>query len=71
MTNESQSPYTLTTRPCEIDVGQFRWDIHRNDSLFQSSAESFVTQDDAYANGMVELERLIGTIGTDDLPSQN
>jgi hypothetical protein len=55
---EPEQPFALSTRPCEIDVGRFRWDIHDNDSLFQSSAESFATEDEALAHGGLELERL-------------
>jgi hypothetical protein len=55
---EPDSPFTLTTRPCEIDTGRFRWDIYDNDSLFQSSAESFETENEAMAQGKLELERL-------------
>jgi hypothetical protein len=58
MTNEPGSPYSLTTHPCLIDTGRFRWDIHHNDSLFQSSAESFASEGEALANGQEELDRL-------------
>src|SRR5579859_2323796 len=30
MRSEASSSYTLTTRPCLIDVGRFRWDIYYN-----------------------------------------
>jgi hypothetical protein len=55
---EPKSPFSLSTRPCEIDLGRFRWEIRDGDSLFQSSAESFETEDQAMAEGKLELERL-------------
>ena len=60
MTSEAASPFSLTTRPCLVDVGRFRWDLYSHESLFQSSAESFDTEEEAHANGMIELERLEG-----------
>ena len=56
MTDQSPAPYSLMTRPCVVDIGRFRWDIYDNDSLFQTSAESFDTE--ARESGGVELERL-------------
>ena len=58
MTDQSPAPYSLTTRPCLIDIGRFRWDIYNNDSLFQTSADSFDTEEEAHASGRIELERL-------------
>jgi hypothetical protein len=58
MTDPSIAPYRLMTRPCLVDIGRFRWDIYNNDSLFQTSAESFDTQEEARASGAIELERL-------------
>jgi hypothetical protein len=58
MTDHSPAPYRLMTRPCLVDIGRFRWDIYNNDSLFQTSAESFDTAEEARANGGMELERL-------------
>ena len=55
---EPDSPFTVSTRPCEIDLGRFRWDIFDNNSLFQSSAESFETEEQAMAEAHLELERL-------------
>jgi hypothetical protein len=59
MTDHSPTLYSLSTRPCLIEVGRFRWDIYRNDSLFQTSAESFDTEEEARAGGQTELERLV------------
>jgi hypothetical protein len=58
MTDHSPTPYSLMTRPCLVDIGRFRWDIYDNDSLFQTSAEAFDTEEEARANGSIELERL-------------
>ena len=58
MTDHSPVPYSLMTRPCLVDIGRFRWDIYDNDSLFQTSAESFDTEEEAHASGGIELERL-------------
>jgi hypothetical protein len=58
MTDQSPLPYTLKTRPCLVDIGCFRWDIYNNDSLFQTSATSFGTEEEAHASGSIELERL-------------
>jgi hypothetical protein len=57
MTTRDES-LVLTTKPCLIDVGRFRWELYNGDSLFQASAESFETQEEARANGTVELDRL-------------
>jgi hypothetical protein len=53
-------PYSLMTRLCLVDIGRFRWDIYNNDSLFQTSAESFDTEEEARMSGEIELERLPG-----------
>ena len=58
MTDQSPMPYSLMTRPCVVDIGRFRWDIYDNDSLFQTSAESFDTEEEARESGGIELERL-------------
>jgi hypothetical protein len=58
MTDHSPAPYSLTIRPCLVDIGRFRWDIYDNDSLFQTSAEAFDTEEEARAEGSIELERL-------------
>jgi hypothetical protein len=58
MTDQPAAPFTLMTRPCLVEIGRFRWDIYNNDSLFQTSAASFDTEEEAHANGRVELERL-------------
>jgi hypothetical protein len=58
MIDHSFAPYCLTTRPCLVDIGRFRWDIYDNDSLFQTSAEAFDTEEEAHANGSIELQRL-------------
>jgi hypothetical protein len=41
------SSFSLNTRPCLIDLGRFRWDIYDRDSLYESSAESYATEDEA------------------------
>ena len=58
MTEHSPAPYSLMTRPCLVDIGRFRWDIYDHDSLFQTSAEAFDTEEEARAKGAIELERL-------------
>jgi hypothetical protein len=58
MTHHSPVPYSLMTRPCLVHIGRFRWDIYGNDSLFQTSAESFDTEEEARESGGIELERL-------------
>src|ERR1700730_1191037 len=55
MTSEAASPFSLTTRPCLVDVGRFRWDLYSHESLFQSSAESFDTEEEAHASGMTRV----------------
>jgi hypothetical protein len=52
------SSFSLDTHPCLVDLGRFRWDIYDLDSLYESSAESYATEDEAMADGRVELERL-------------
>jgi hypothetical protein len=58
---DPNSSFSLGTRPCLIDLGRFRWDIYDRDSLHQSSAESYATEDDALAEGKLELDRLTQT----------
>jgi hypothetical protein len=58
MIDQSPMPYSLMTRPCLVDIGRFRWDIYNSDSLFQTSAESFDTEEEARMSGEIELERL-------------
>jgi hypothetical protein len=60
MINEHASPFF---RPCLIDTGRFRWDFHNHDSLFQTSAESFATAEEAHESGMMELEHVEATAG--------
>ena len=56
---QSPQPYDLVTRPCTIDAGRFRWDIRENGRPVQSSTESFVTKQEAHADGRHELEKII------------
>jgi hypothetical protein len=56
---QSPQPYDLVTRPCTIHAGRFRWDIRENGRPIQSSMESFVTEQEAHADGRHELEKLI------------
>lgn len=58
MSADTEKRYALTARPCLIDLGRYRWDIHDGDSLFQSSAESFGSEQEALVNGRAELKRL-------------
>jgi hypothetical protein len=58
MTEPFSATYTLATRPCLVDIGRFRWDIYNNDSLFETSAESFDNEEEARAKGFIEMRRL-------------
>ncbi len=53
--------FTLATCPCLVDTGRFRWEIHHNGTLFQSSADSYATEADALAEGEPEHARLMAT----------
>ena len=56
--------YALTTRPCTVHAGRYRWVINGNGRLVQTSAEAFETKIKARANGLVELVKLIKTSRT-------
>ena len=58
---ERDKAFVLNTKPCMVHAGRFRWEIYRNDSLFQTSAESFETEEEARAQGTIELDRLQAT----------
>jgi hypothetical protein len=51
--------YELTTRPCTIHSGRYRWVITGNGKPVQTSFSSFETAAMARADGDVTLEKLI------------
>jgi hypothetical protein len=51
--------YELTTRPCTIQAGRYRWVITGNGKPVQTSMSSFETPAMAHADGDVTLEKLI------------
>ena len=42
-----------------IHAGRYRWDIHENGRPVQSSADSFATEHEAEASGLIEMKKLI------------
>ena len=51
--------YELTTRPCTVHSGRYRWVITGNGKPVQTSLRSFETPAMAHADGDVTLEKLI------------
>src|SRR5512132_76272 len=51
--------YELTTRPCTIHAGRFRWVITANGKPVSTSADSFETPELAHMDGRTALERLV------------
>jgi hypothetical protein len=56
---QAPQPYDLVTRPCTIHAGRFRWDIRENGRPVQSSIESFASEQEAYMDGRLELEKFM------------
>ena len=56
--------YVLTTRPCTLHAGRYRWVITGNGMPVQTSANSFETPKKARADGLREMEKLIKTSRT-------
>jgi hypothetical protein len=51
-------PYDLVVRLCTIHAGRYRWDIRQSGKPVQSSMDSFVSEQEAHADGRREIERL-------------
>jgi hypothetical protein len=51
-------PRRVFVRPCTIHTGRFRWDILEGAKPIHSSPDSFLTEEDATADGERELEKL-------------
>jgi hypothetical protein len=51
--------YELTTRPCTIRAGHYRWVITANGKPVQTSMNSFETPAIAHTDGRVALEKLV------------
>jgi hypothetical protein len=51
--------YELTTRPCTIHAGRFRWVISANGKPIQTSMDSFDTSELAHFDGRIAFERLV------------
>jgi hypothetical protein len=50
--------YELSTRPCTIHAGRFQWEIRQSGAPIQTSADSFLAEQQAREDGLRELERL-------------
>jgi len=59
MGDQVPPPYAVKVRRCTIHAGRYRWDIHENGRPVQSSADSFATEHEAEASGLIEMEGLI------------
>jgi hypothetical protein len=51
--------YELTTRPCTIHAGRYRWVITANGKPVSTSGDSFETSELAHMDGLIALERLV------------
>jgi hypothetical protein len=51
--------YELTTRPCTIHAGRYRWVITANGKPVSTSGDSFETPELARMDGLIAFERLI------------
>jgi hypothetical protein len=51
--------YELTTRPCTIHAGRYRWVITANGKPVSTSGDSFETPELARMDGLIALERLV------------
>jgi hypothetical protein len=54
-------PYEVSTRPCTIHAGRFRWEIRQSGAPIETSADSFATKQEAREHGLRALERLTQT----------
>jgi hypothetical protein len=54
----SDAPYAVSTRPCTIHAGRFRWDIMYFGTPILSSPDSFPTELDALNAGTREIGKL-------------
>jgi hypothetical protein len=51
--------YELTTRPCTIHAGRYRWVITANGKPVQTSTDSFETSESAHMDGRIAFEKLV------------
>ena len=51
--------YELTTRPCTIHAGRYRWVITGNGQPVQTSADLFETSELAHMDGRIAFEKLV------------
>jgi hypothetical protein len=52
-------PFRLKIRPCDVQVGLYRWKIFDQDGLLQTSATSFATEREARDNGRLQMQGLV------------
>ena len=55
----SAPPYQVKVRRCTIHVGRFRWDILVNGKPAESSPDSYVSREEAKADGLARLKELV------------
>src|SRR5512132_2325736 len=51
--------YELTTKPCTIHAGRYRWVITANGKPVSTSGDSFETPELAHMDGLIAFERLV------------
>ena len=51
--------YELTTRPCTIHAGRYRWVITANGKPVSTSGDLFETPELAHMDGLIAFERLV------------
>ena len=58
--------YELTTRPCTLHAGLYRWVITGKGKPIQTSADSFETSELAHMDGRIAFEKLVESSRIDE-----
>ena len=58
MTDRAQPAYELVVRLCTIHPARYRWDIRQGHGIVESSMDSFPSDQEAHADGLLAVERL-------------
>jgi hypothetical protein len=58
MADRDLPAYELSTRPCTLQAGRYRWDIRLRGRLVRSSVDSYPSTLEARAAGLRAVEKL-------------
>jgi hypothetical protein len=61
-------PFSMRVRSCTLHPGRYRWDISQLGRPILSSEDSFATEIEAEADGLVELAKLAAAASGDTEP---